>query len=62
MVNKLHKEQLRIYFSAENVFTFSGIVKGIDLDPEIANSSYSGFNSGVYPMQKTYSFGVNLTF
>jgi len=62
MVNKLHVEQFRIYFSAENVFTLSGIVKGVDLDPEIANSSYSGFNSGVYPMQRTYSFGVNLTF
>jgi hypothetical protein len=55
-------EQLRIYFSAENVFTFSGIVKGIDLDPEVANRGYSGFNSGIYPMQRTYSFGVNLTF
>jgi len=62
MLSKLHIEQLRVYFSAENVFTISGLVKDIDLDPEISNSSYSGFGSGVYPMQRIYSFGVNLTF
>lgn len=62
VLNKLNVEYLRFYFSAENVFTFSGLDKGIDLDPEIVNASYNGFNSGTYPMQRTYSVGVNLTF
>ncbi len=62
VLDKLRVEYLRVYFSAENVFTFSGLDKGIDLDPEIVNKSYNGFNSGTYPMQRSYSLGVNLTF
>ena len=62
VLSKLQIKQFRIFLSAENLFTISGMDKGIGLDPEISNSSYSGFNSGVYPLQKIYSFGVNLTF
>jgi hypothetical protein len=62
LLNKLKIEYLRIFFSAENILTFSNLEKDINLDPEIANDSYSGFNSGTYPMQKIYSLGINLTF
>lgn len=58
---KLHLSYLRLYFSAENLFTISKLDKGIDLDPEIIEK-YNGFNSGTYPMQRVYSLGVNLTF
>jgi TonB-linked SusC/RagA family outer membrane protein len=60
-LKKLHISSLRFYFSAENLFTVSRLDKGIDLDPEIIDK-YSGFNSGTYPMQQSYSCGVNLTF
>ncbi len=62
VLEQLRVEYLRIYFSAENLLTFSNLDKDVDLDPEIVNKSYSGFDSGTYPMQRTYSFGVNLTF
>jgi TonB-linked SusC/RagA family outer membrane protein len=61
MLKKWHISSLRLYFSAENLCTISNLDKGIDLDPEIIDR-YNGFDSGTYPMQQSYSFGVNLTF
>jgi TonB-linked SusC/RagA family outer membrane protein len=61
VLKKLNISYLRFYLSAENVFTFSKLDKGIDLDPEIIDR-YNGFNSGAYPMQRIYSIGANLTF
>jgi TonB-linked SusC/RagA family outer membrane protein len=60
-LNKIKIEDLRIYFSAENILTFSNLDKDVDLDPEIVNKSFSGSSSGTYPTQKTYSIGVNMT-
>jgi hypothetical protein len=36
-------------------------LNAINLDPEIIEK-YNGFDSGTYPMQQSYSFGLNLTF
>lgn len=46
-------ERLRLYFSANNLFTISDFVPG--LDPE-SSSSVS------YPFAKTFSFGLNVQF
>jgi TonB-linked SusC/RagA family outer membrane protein len=62
LLNRARIENLRVYFSAENVLTFSHLDKDIDLDPEIVHKSYNGSNSGTYPMQRTYSLGLNITF
>ncbi|MDR3142240.1 MAG: TonB-dependent receptor [Tannerellaceae bacterium] len=61
VLSRLHVASLRFYFSAENLLTISNLDKGIDLDPEIIEK-YNGFDSGTYPMQQSYSMGVNLTF
>lgn len=45
--------KVRIYFTGENLFTISSTPDG--LDPELDNP-YK------YPMQRSYSFGINLTF
>lgn len=47
---------LRFYFSGENILTFSHL--DVDLDPEVSTRSAGK----VYPMQKTFSFGVNIGF
>lgn len=51
----LHVENLRVYYSAENLFTIDNML--INVDPE-STSAY-GFS---YPLLRTHSFGVNLTF
>ncbi|GET21153.1 SusC/RagA family TonB-linked outer membrane protein [Prolixibacter denitrificans] len=53
--NWLHISRLRIYGSAQNLYTITGY-KGFD--PEING----GIDRGIYPQPRTYMMGVNLTF
>ncbi len=56
---------LRLYFSGQNLLTFTAYS---GLDPEIGASSSSqasltqGIDYGTYPQARTYSFGASLTF
>lgn len=58
-------QQLRIYFSAQNLFTITGY-KGMDPENGMAlNSSepwVTGVDVGNYPSPRTYMFGVNVKF
>ena len=57
--------QLRLYVSAQNLFTFSGYS---GMDPEVGSSGYTGYSwaagvdNGVYPSPRTYLVGVNIKF
>ncbi len=55
--------QIRLYFSAQNLFTITGY-KG--LDPEVGygygHSWASGIDVGFYPSPRTYLIGMNLKF
>ncbi len=54
----------RVYFSGENLLTFSSLPKVFDPETAIASDSREGgyLTSGViYPMNRTLSFGLNLT-
>jgi TonB-linked SusC/RagA family outer membrane protein len=52
VVNKLQLNRVRVYFSGENLFDKSGVK--FNLDPE-------AISGNIYPFQKTYSFGLNVT-
>lgn len=49
-------KRARIYISGQNLFTFSDMPDGVD--PQVPNST----NGNFYPVVKTYTMGVNLTF
>ena len=53
IINKVGLEKVRIYFSGDNLLTFSGINE--NFDPEAPWG-------GAYPIYKSISFGVNVTF
>lgn len=65
-------EQLRVYFSGENLFVFSPIYKYTSMfDPEVINKGDSDFGNATsetmgdgasYPMLKSFTFGINITF
>ncbi len=56
--SKVNIEKVRVYFSAENLFTISGIADMFD--PEAIASN--GWSSGkTYPLSQTFSFGINVT-
>lgn len=52
LVAKANIQNLRVYFSGENLFTIKSLPKQID--PE-------GLSGSVYPYHRTFSFGINLT-
>lgn len=54
-IEKCGIQNLRIYYSAENLLTFDSMP--INVDPETVSERLSS-----YPLNKTHSFGVNITF
>lgn len=73
LTQKLHIDNLKVYVSAENLFTFSPIYKHTKMfDPEVISYGDSDFtasdNTGLggagqgysYPMLKTVTFGLNI--
>jgi hypothetical protein len=75
VVEKIGMQNARIYCSMENLFTWSPMFKHTKMfDPEVITTGDTDFDSasqyglsGVgdgysYPMLKTFTFGVNLTF
>lgn len=55
LLSNIGISRLRVYFSGENLAEISGLYKHYDVDPE-------GLGGQVYPFQRVFSFGVNLTF
>ncbi len=74
LTEKVHLNKVKFYVSGENLFTLSPIYKHTDMyDPEgivSGDSDFGGDSSGLsgvgegyaYPMLKSYTFGINLTF
>lgn len=74
MTRKIHIENLKIYLSGENLLTWSPIYKHTKLfDPEMLGYGDSDFGDGVgglsgigqgysYPMLRTFTLGLNITF
>lgn len=56
---KAYIEKLRLYFSAENLFTCTKMSKVIDPESLEVSSMKSGSS---YPIAKTYSFGLSIDF
>lgn len=69
---KLGVEKLRVYFSGENLLTFSPIYRHTSMfDPEVIGKGDSDFGNATstsmgdgasYPMLKSYTLGINVTF
>lgn len=58
ILQKWHIDRLRIFFSGENLWTKSGLVKENPVDPELVG--IGGGGGLAYTLQKSYSFGLNL--
>lgn len=55
ITQKIKIDRLRVFFSGDNLFEMSGLYKHYKVDPE-------GLGGQMYPFQRYYSLGVNLTF
>ena len=73
VVKKIGIDRLRVYFTANNLFTITGY-SGVDPEVNAYTSGRSGFMSdlrifptmnmdfGAYPRARTFTFGANITF
>ncbi len=69
LVNRVHISNLRIYVSAQNLYTFT---KYSGLDPEVGTTSHTtnvgaptlnvGVDDGIYPQARTFSLGIQVDF
>jgi TonB-linked SusC/RagA family outer membrane protein len=64
MLARLHVTGLRVFLSGQNLFTWTRLSKAFDPetivdDTDVPTSNGNGF---VYPIQKTYSGGLSITF
>ncbi len=63
LVNKLYLDNVRVYFSAQNVYTWT---KYKGLDPEVGamygDALMTGVDYGRYPSPRIYTFGLNVSF
>jgi len=63
IMNKLNMQNLRLFASGQNLLTFT---KYSGYNPEVNNSNSNqltgGLDYGSYPLSKTYSIGLNVTF
>lgn len=55
MTRKMGVDHVRLYFSGDNLAEWSGLYKYYRVDPE-------GLGGQMYPFQRCYSLGVNVTF
>ncbi|OQP52658.1 hypothetical protein A4H97_25400 [Niastella yeongjuensis] len=68
IAEKIKAQSIRFYFTGQNLWTYSPMFKITkNFDPEVIEKSDPEINDGggdgfSYPMEKTYSFGLNINF
>ena len=58
LTKKISIQKLRVFFSGENLFYFAPGLHGKYVDPEMAMTGDTG---RVYPWQKSFTFGIDIT-
>lgn len=58
VIDRIGLQNLRIFFSGQNLYNFTSFYKGWDPENEIATGDSPSF----YPINSIYSFGVNVRF
>lgn len=60
LTQKVGISKARIFFSAENLFTLTGLPSGIDPETLGNNNDYGG--QANYPLTRTFSTGISVNF
>jgi TonB-linked SusC/RagA family outer membrane protein len=58
LTKKVYIQKLRVFFSGENLFYWAPGLHGDYVDPEMAQAGSTG---RVYPWQKSFTFGIDVT-
>ena len=60
LTRKVYIENLRFFVSGENLLTITNFTEAGD--PELIGAGYGGQIGKTYPLSKTFSFGLSVTF
>jgi hypothetical protein len=61
MLKKVNIENVRVYFSGQDIFTIAKGTREGQYDPEMSGQNNNS-SEAVYPFYATYSFGIDITF
>jgi hypothetical protein len=64
-LSKIGMSGLRVYVSGQNLYTISALPSALGIDPEIGSSTganTAGSATGSYPLLRTLTVGLNITF
>ncbi len=61
LVKKLDMQNIRFYVQGQNLFTITGY-SGLDPESRATSTDYMGVDYNSMPMQRTFTFGANITF
>jgi hypothetical protein len=56
VVEKMKMQGLKVYFSGQNLLTFT---RYTGVDPEVGAD---GIDNNLYPLTRTFTFGIDITF
>jgi hypothetical protein len=62
VVQRIHFQNVQIYFTGQNIWTYSPMFKVTkDIDPEMISPGPGSYDGMTYPMLKSYTFGLKFT-
>jgi TonB-linked SusC/RagA family outer membrane protein len=62
IVQKIHFQNVQVYFTGQNIWTYSPMFKITkDIDPEAIEPGPGSYDGMTYPMLKSYTFGLKFT-
>ncbi len=62
ILNKVGADNIRVYVTGQNLLTFTDMLKVFDPETVLTDLDKINDNKGVYPLTKSISFGLNVTF
>lgn len=62
ILSKIGAENIRFYVTGQNLLTFTKMLKAFDPETVLTDKDKIDRNKGVYPLNKSISFGLNVTF
>ncbi|MDR1809442.1 MAG: TonB-dependent receptor [Prevotella sp.] len=62
LLSKISCQKMRVFANVENLFLFTNMIKTINPEFSELSGFYSDINAKTYPLQRTWSCGVNVTF
>ena len=62
LTNKIGSQRIRLFANVENLVTFTKMPLYV-MDPEVSNTSgWYGVDGKIYPLQRNWACGLNITF